>query len=130
VSTKVTDFLIEYCRAFRKAGADSIALMEPRTGILSPTLAEEFSEPYVKKLIDAVKSDDFLFIYHNCGIDSILCVGADAYHFVTAIGMKEMMKVCPADTVIMGNIDLAGEFYGGIPELFRKVTLETKYPIL
>ncbi|MBQ8185936.1 MAG: uroporphyrinogen decarboxylase family protein [Clostridia bacterium] len=127
---KCTDFLIRYCQAFKDAGADGIALAEPVTGLLSPSLAEEFSEPYVKKLFDAVKSDDFAVIYHNCGngtidmIDSILAVGADAYHFGNAIDMEKMLEVVPDDVIVMGNIDPAGEFKGGTPESIRKATLD------
>jgi len=130
IMEKTTDFLIEYCLAFKKSGADGIALAEPVTGLISPSMAEEFSEPYVKKLADAIKSDNFLLIYHNCGngtidmIDSILRVGADAYHFGNAINMEKMLTVCPPDKIIMGNIDPVGKFKDGTPESIRKATLE------
>lgn len=51
----------------RNAGADGIIMAEPLAGLLSPELATEFSEPYVKEVFDAVKSDDFAAVYHNCG---------------------------------------------------------------
>lgn len=130
VMEKTTEFLIRYCRAFKEAGADGIALAEPVTGLLSPSLAEEFSAPYVKKLVDALRSDDFLMIYHNCGngtidmIDAILSCGADVYHFGNAIDMKKMLEAVPEDIVVMGNIDPAGEFKGGTPESIRKATLD------
>ena len=130
VLEKATDFIIGYCRAFQEAGANGVILAEPVTGLLSPALAEEFSTPYVKKIVDAVQDDSFLVIYHNCGnntvqmIDSILQTGAAAYHFGNAIDMKKMLEHIPAETVVMGNIDPAGEFCNGTPQSVRRAVME------
>lgn len=125
---KVTDFLIAYGQAYKEAGANGIMMAEPLAGLLSPDLAEEFSAPYVKKIVDALQEEDFLVIYHNCGdatiqmIDSILDTGAAAYHFGNAIDMAEMMTHIPADTVAMGNVDPAGQFRNGTEESIREET--------
>lgn len=130
VMEKATSFLTEYCKAYREAGANGIVLAEPVTGLLSPALAEEFSAPYVKRLVDAVQDDSFVIIYHNCGnntiqmIDSILDTGAAAYHFGNAIDMAQMLARIPAGTVAMGNVDPAGEFCHGTPESIRRATLQ------
>lgn len=130
VMEKCTEFLINYCKAYKEAGANGIAMAEPVTGLLSPALAEEFSAPYVKKIVDAVQDDEFILIYHNCGdntirmIDSILDTGAAAYHFGNAIDMAEMMQHIPADVVAMGNVDPAREFRHGTPDSIRKATLD------
>lgn len=127
---KCTQFLINYCNAYKEAGANGIVMAEPVTGLLSPALAAEFSSPYVKKIVDAVQDDNFILIYHNCGnntilmIDSILETGAAAYHFGNAIDMAEMMKHIPSDIIAMGNVDPASEFRHGTPESIRKATLD------
>ena len=126
---KATEFLIAYGRAYKEAGADGILLAEPLAGLLSPALEEEFSAPYVKRIVSALQDDNFLVIYHNCGnttiqaIDSILSTGAAAYHFGNAIDMAEMMEHIPADTVAMGNVDPAGQFRNGTVESIREETL-------
>ncbi|MBQ2817404.1 MAG: uroporphyrinogen decarboxylase family protein [Clostridia bacterium] len=138
---KATKFLIEYINAYKtQTGAGGVVMAEPLTGLLSPALAEEFSAPYVKEIIDAVQDDNFLVIYHNCGdntiqqIDAILSQGAAAYHFGNAIDMEEMLAKCPADAVIMGNIDPAGQIKNGTPESVREATISLmekccpKYP--
>lgn len=125
---RATRFITDYCRAFKEAGANGVVIAEPVAGLLSPALEEEFSAPYIKKIVDAVQDDSFLVIYHNCGgavirqIDSILSTGAAAYHFGNAIDMAEMMTHIPADTVAMGNVDPAGEFRNGTPESIRAAT--------
>lgn len=130
VLQKATDFLLAYCGAYKQAGANGIMLAEPVTGLLSPALAEEFSTPYVRQLVDALQDDGFVIIYHNCGnntiqmIDSILATGAAAYHFGNAIDMAEMLTKVPADTVVMGNLDPAGQLRNGTPESVRAATLE------
>ena len=130
VMQKVTAFLIEYCKAFKEAGANGVMMAEPVAGLLSPALAEEFSQPYVKEIFDAVKDDNFAVIYHNCGnnairmIDSILATEADAYHFGNSIDMEEMMTHIPEGVIAMGNIDPASQFRNGTKESIRKETLD------
>ena len=126
----ITLFLIEYARALKSAGADGILLAEPVAGLLSPALEEEFSAPYVKRVVDAVQDEHFAVIYHNCGdnvlrmTESILSTGADAYHFGNSIDMAEMMAKMPADVVVMGNVDPAGVLRQGTPETVRAATLD------
>ncbi len=127
---KSTEFLINYIRAYKEnTGAAGVVMAEPLTGLLSPSLAEEFSEPYVKEIVDAVQDDNFLVIYHNCGdntiamIDSILRTGAAAYHFGNSISMKEMLSHIPDNIVAMGNVDPASQFRNGTPASIREETL-------
>ena len=130
VLEKATAFLIEYIKAYKAAGANGIVMAEPLAGLLSPDLAQEFSAQYVKKINEAVQSDDFIVIYHNCGntailtIDSILSTGADAYHFGNAIDMAEMLEHIPEGTVAMGNVDPAGVLRNGTPETVKKATAD------
>lgn len=130
VLEKSTQFLIEYCKKFKQAGANGVVIAEPLTGLLSPAFAEEFSTPYLKAIVDAVQDEDFLVIYHNCGntalriIDTILEVGAKAYHFGNAVDMEQVMKAVPENVVAMGNIDPAGQFRNGTVESITKATEE------
>lgn len=129
VLTKVTDFLIRYIRAYKEIGANGVVIAEPLAGLLSPALNDEFSVPYVKRIVDELQDENFIIIYHNCGggtirmIDGILSIGAGAYHFGNAIDMTEMVKHIPADTVVMGNIDPSTQFRNGTPESIREATL-------
>lgn len=139
VLEKVTEFLIQYCLAYKEAGANGVVMAEPLAGLLSPALADEFSCAYVKKIVDAVQSDDFIVIYHNCGnavnrmVNEVVSAGCAAYHFGNAVKMEEMMAQMPADIPAMGNVDPAGQFRGGTPESIREETLAImnaccKYP--
>ena len=140
VLDKVTTFLIEYARAYKATGAGGIMMAEPVSGLLSPTLEEEFSSPYVKRIVDAVQDDGFSLIYHNCGdnvprmLDSILSTGAAAYHFGNAVDMEsDIIRQVPETTLVMGNIDPAGVLRLGTPEKVREETLAllgkcSKYP--
>ena len=129
VLKKCTAFLIEYAKAYKAAGADGIMMAEPVSGLLSPSLEEEFSSPYVKEIVDAVQDDNFIVIYHNCGdntlrmTESILSTGAAAYHFGNAIDLAEMMKKMPADVPVMGNVDPAGVLRHGDAVSVRAATL-------
>ena len=128
---KCTAFLKEYISAYKEqTGAGGVVIAEPLTGLLSPDMAAEFSEPYVKEIVDAVQDDAFLVIYHNCGdntiqmVDSILRTGAAAYHFGNAIDMQEMLAHIPKGIAVMGNVDPAGQFCNGTPASIREKTLE------
>lgn len=129
VLKKVTRFLTDYCLAYKEAGANGVMMAEPLAGILSPALEEEFSEPYVRELVEAVQDDSFAVIYHNCGggvsmmASSIASTGAAAFHFGNAVDMEEMLEKMPKDRLVMGNIDPAGQFRNGTPESIREETL-------
>lgn len=126
---KCTEFLIKYINAYREAGADGVVMAEPLTGMLSPRLAEEFSEPYVKRIADACRRDDFAVIYHNCGnntvkmIDSILRTGCDAYHFGDAVEMSDILAAVPDDIPVLGNVSPSAHFLSGTPGQMRIETL-------
>lgn len=139
VLEKATAYLIEYAKAFKNAGAKGIMMAEPLAGILSPSMADEFSVVYVKKIIDAVQDDDFAVIYHNCGnavtemTDEIFSQGAAAYHFGNAVDIEVMLSKAPKDTICMGNIDPVAQFTDGTPETMRDAVNDllarcSKYP--
>ena len=126
----VSAFLIEYAKAYKAVGADGIVMAEPVAGMLSPSLQEEFSAPFVKKIVDAVQDETFAIVYHNCGdnvpimLDSILSVGASAYHFGNAVDMeKDIISAVPKDIIVMGNLDPAGVLRMGTPSGVREATL-------
>ena len=127
---KTTAFLIAYCEAYKAAGANGVAMAEPLAGMLSPGLAEEFSHPYVKKIVDAVQTDEFAVIYHNCGDNvklmtkGIYGIGAMGYHFGNACTLSDMLPDAPADVLVMGNVDPAGQINQGTPESVRAATLK------
>ena len=130
VLEKTTAFLIEYCNAYKAAGANGVVMAEPLAGMLSPNLAEEFSHPYVKQIVDAVQTDEFALIYHNCGdnvalmTDGIYVIGAMGYHFGNACRLADMIPSAPADVLVMGNVDPAGQINQGTPESVREATVK------
>ena len=139
VLEKATAFIIEYCKAYKKVGANGVVIAEPLAGLLSPHLAKEFSAEYIKKIVTAVQDDSFIIIYHNCGnsviamMDSIVTNGCPIVHFGNAVNMEEIMPLIPKNIIAMGNIDPAGEIKNGTPASIRNVTLDVmnaccKYP--
>lgn len=128
VLDKATQYLIRYGQAMKDAGADGVMMAEPLAGILSPDMAEEFSMPYVKRIIDALQDEDFAVLYHNCGnsvpqmLEGIYALSAAAYHFGNAIDLEAVMKNTPDDILVMGNIDPAGQFAGGTVESITAAT--------
>jgi uroporphyrinogen decarboxylase len=103
-------------------------MAEPLAGMLSPSLEEEFSSPYVAKIVKAVQDDNFIVVYHNCGdnvlkmVDSILSTGARIYHFGNSVKMLEMLTKIPNNVIVMGNVDPAGQIKNGNPQSVKQVT--------
>jgi len=130
VLEKAARFLIAYGKAMKEAGADGVMMAEPLAGILSPDMAEEFSMPYVKRIVDALQTDDFAVVYHNCGnavpnmLDGIFAQGAASYHFGNAVDMEAVLKAAPQDVLCMGNIDPAAQFANGTPDSIAQATHE------
>jgi len=129
VLEKVTKFIISYAKEFKKAGADGIIFAEPAAGLLSPDLNREFSVKYMKQIVDEIKSDDFIVIYHNCGntiplIKDILNIGANGLHFGNVIKLHEMLPLVPSDIAVFGNVSPANQFKNGTVQSITENTLE------
>ena len=125
---KVSQFTIAYCNAFKAVGANGVMMAEPLGGLLSPAMAEEFSHTYVRKIIEAVQTDDFALVYHNCGDnvplmkEGIYNLGAMGYHFGDAIHLADMFVGAPSDVLIMGNVSPSAQFRNGTPASIREAT--------
>lgn len=119
--SKATEFIIKYIKAFKEVGADGVIMAEPAAGLLSPSLAEEFSFAFVQKIFDEINSEDFIICYHNCGnaandmFDMMSELNADIIHLGNAINLKKALEELPSDKIVMGNID---------PVLFRTGTTD------
>ncbi len=130
VLDKVTRFLIDYIEAYRAVGANGVLMAEPLAGILSPALESRFSGPYVKRIVEATQTDDFLIGYHNCGNNSPLQTqsfaqnGCRMMHFGNAADMGKLLDGLPEDVLVMGNINPAGQFRDGTPDSVKAATLE------
>lgn len=128
VLEKATKYLLNYGSAMKAAGADGIILAEPLAGIISPDMAEEFSVPYVKQIVDALQDDSFAVIYHNCGnavphmLEALLSQGAMAYHFGNSVDMKAILDTVPADVLCMGNLDPAAVLAEGTADEVSSAT--------
>ena len=124
---KCTQFLIEYCRALKSVGANGVVVAEPAAGLLSNDDCMQFSSLYVKQIVDALQDDNFSIILHNCGnsgqcTQAMLFTEADGYHFGNSINMLEVLKICPSDVLVMGNLDPVGIFKISTPEQVKQST--------
>lgn len=106
-----------------------VVMAEPAAGLLSDEDCFQYSSLYVKQIIEAVQDDSFAVILHNCGntghcTPAMLKTGAKGYHFGNKADMVEALKVCPADVLVMGNLDPVGIFKMASPEVVARQTEE------
>ncbi len=125
---KCTQFLISYCKALKAIGTAGVFMAEPAAGLLSNEDCQAFSSDYVHQLVEALQDDQFSIILHNCGnsgqcTQAMIDSGARALHFGNRIDMEEVLRVCPSDVLVMGNLDPVGVFKQGSPQLVRESSL-------
>lgn len=125
---KATEFLIERAKAYKEIGANGIFLAEPTAGILSPKMAAEFSDQYVKRIVDAVQDEYFYVILHDCGsvtkmTEGMYGTGAKGFHFGNAVDMGVICEKMPQDVLVFGNLAPA-DLYSKGPEEIKTMTAE------
>jgi len=121
VLAKCTEFLVEYIRAFRAAGADGIIMAEPAAGLLSPRSMATNSVTPIKQIAAAVSDERFAIILHNCAakllhLPTILQTGLKSFHFGAPMDIVGALGKVPADVVLCGNLDPAAAFCQSSPE--------------
>lgn len=107
---KCTEFLISYCQALKEAGTNGVIIAEPAAGLLSNDLCMQFSSTYIKRIVHDVQDESFSIILHNCGntrhcTNAMIATEAAGYHFGNNIRMEEVLKECPSNSLVMGNLD-------------------------
>ena len=110
---KCTEFIKKYCLELKKVEANGVVIAEPAAGLLSNDDCLKFATPYLKKIIEAVQDESFIVVLHNCGnmgqcTQAMVATGAKGYHFGNKIDMVEVIKGCPSDVLVMGNLDPVG----------------------
>jgi uroporphyrinogen decarboxylase len=126
---KCSQFLANYCQALKQQGVNGILIAEPAAGLLSGEGCDEFSSHYIKPVVDAVQDEEFMVVLHNCGnkgqcTAAMLKTGAMAYHFGNMIDMVPVLEECPADVLVLGNLDPVGLFKSAEPQVMKEATLD------
>lgn len=112
---KCTEFIVNYCLAMKETGINGVVLAEPAAGLISNEDCLLYSSKYVKQIVESVQDENFMIILHNCGntghcTEAMLETGAMGYHFGNKADIVEVLKQCPPDILIMGNLDPVGVF--------------------
>jgi len=131
VLEKAVHFLTAYAEAFKAAGADGILMAEPAAGLISPDQAQEFSMSYVRRVVEAVQTDDFAVILHNCGntvgmVHHMAGTGAKGLHFGNAVDMRLILPQVPAGVLAFGNLDPARVLKNGTVAAVREGVAELR----
>ncbi|NLH73235.1 MAG: methylcobamide--CoM methyltransferase [Verrucomicrobia bacterium] len=117
---KSTQFLTEYIRAFRAAGAQGVIMAEPAAGLLSPRGLATFSSAYIRRVVAEVGCGEFSIVLHNCAakllhLPAILETGLKAFHFGAPMDIVGALEKVGPDVVVCGNLDPASVFVNQPP---------------
>lgn len=123
---KATACLIQLIEAFKAAGCAGVIMAEPMAGLMSPAMNRRFVVPWLKRIIDAVQTEEFSVMLHNCGPSAGKCwnvlrqSGAAVYHFGNAVDLLPILESSP-DTPVYGNLDPTA-FVSETPETIACLT--------
>ncbi|HEX9012790.1 MAG TPA: uroporphyrinogen decarboxylase family protein [Anaerolineaceae bacterium] len=126
---KVAHFLTAYAEAFREAGAWGVIMAEPAAGLLSPRAMGRFSSPFVRQVVDAVQTEEFAILLHNCGaklvhLPYVLQSGAGILHFGAPMNITAALGQVDPGVILCGNLDPTAVFLQGTPGQVAQQTAE------
>ena len=125
---KCSEFIMEYLRAMKATGVNGVIIAEPAAGLVSNEDCSAFSSAYIKKIVEELQDDRFMVVLHNCGntghcTAEMAETNAAGLHFGNKIDMVAALKECPAEALVMGNLDPVGVFKMASAEKVREETL-------
>lgn len=125
VLAKCTQLLVNYANALLDTGVDGLMILEPASSLLRVDDATEFSNTYVKQVVDLVKSRDRTPALHNCGsinhlIESFCETGIEALSVGSVVDVSEVYPRLTEDVVLLGNLDPTEVFLRSTPEEVRE----------
>lgn len=125
---------LETCKNFAEAVINlglTPTISEPMSSctVVSPKTFREFSAPYLKELVDFIKSKGKGVIMHICGQTShiwkdIADMGINGFSVDNVASLTECKHTIGNQVRILGNVDPGGVVYCGTPLDVRLKTLE------
>lgn len=124
VALFATEVIIPYALSQEAAGADFIVLLDPSAVLLSPSLYEEFVQPYVEQVASALSIPTLL---HVCGqttpiMGSLAKTAVAGLSVDKDVDIPSIMPLIPPSKIIVGNIDPVSLFLNGEPSEVREST--------
>jgi uroporphyrinogen decarboxylase len=106
---KLTAMCIRFIPAQIKAGADVIMILDLGPAWFSPAHYQEFAFPYVKRIIDAVKSPEVPIFLHTDGTSflsaPIADLNVDIIGFDWTINLADGIKRTGGKKTVLGNME-------------------------
>jgi len=115
---KITQMVIKYLRAQIRVGAQAVQLFDTWAGMLSPRDYREFALPYVKRVIDGIKSQipnpksqdncvPIIYFVGECAglLEEIKTCGADVMGIDWRINIDDAIKRLGSSISVQGNLD-------------------------
>jgi len=125
---------LETCKIYAEAVINlglTPTISEPMSScsVVSPKTFREFAAPYLKELVDFIKSKEKGVIMHICGKTShiwqdIADMGVSGFSIDNVASLKDCKNTIGKQVRILGNIDPGGIVYSGTPLDVRLKTLE------
>lgn len=120
VLRKCNDLLLTYSSALLDTGVDGLMVLEPASGMLCKDDGNNFSNFYVKEIVDMVRKRGRTSALHNCGnighlVESLCATGIEVLHVGSVSDPSEIYPRVPKNIVLMGNLDPTEVFLRGTP---------------
>lgn len=125
---------LETCVAYADAAIDkglSPTISEPLSSctVVSPALFREFALPYIKQLVEFIKSRGKSPVIHICGEtkfiwQDIADLGIGGFSVDNVVDLKRCCETIGGKTKILGHVDPASIMHQGRVEDVRRATLE------
>ncbi|MEL6253014.1 MAG: uroporphyrinogen decarboxylase [Bacteroidota bacterium] len=117
---KITDATILYLKAQMEAGANLLQLFDSWGGLLAPNDFMEFSLPYLKQIVEALKPHPMILFAKGCShaYPEFTASGAAAIGVDWGVRPGEARKLAGNDITLQGNFD-PSRLLGPIPEIER-----------
>jgi uroporphyrinogen decarboxylase len=104
----LTNVIINYLKAKVAAGADAVQIFDTWGSILSPAQFEEFSAPYIKRIVEELKPYTPVIVFAkgvNYNFTKLAELGADAYSVDWTVDFAAVKREIGDKAVLQGNMD-------------------------
>jgi MtaA/CmuA family methyltransferase len=107
-------YTISYALALRSAGADVVRFGDSFGGteLVSPRMYDQWTYPYERQLIQALKPHGFPTSIHICGnatpiLERMIATGADMIEVDEKTNFEDACRVCSSHTALLGPVSPA-----------------------